>query len=68
MKVQHVQRVKSIAFEDGEDLRALLLVFEAARKWVEFGTSGGSALAAVTKEELDAMKSLISRVFMAFDE
>ena len=68
MKVQQQQRVKSITFESDEELRALADVFEAARKWVEFGTSSGCALAGVTKEELDAMKSLMSRVFMAFDE
>lgn len=68
MKVEHQQRVKSITFEDDEELRALADVFEAARKWVEFGASGSSALAAVTKEELAAMNSLMSRVFMAFDE
>lgn len=67
MKVEHVQRVKSITFEEA-DLNALMNVFEAARKWVEFGTSRGNALAGVTQEELAAMNSLRSRVFMAFDE
>lgn len=66
MKVKHTRQVQSITFET-EDLRALADVFEAARKWIDLGTSPGSVLAALTMEDIAAARLLISRVFMAFE-
>lgn len=68
MEVKHIRQVKSIKF-DGADLNALANVFEAARKWLEYGTVGGRAAVTMeTQEDIAAMKMLMDRVFMAFDE
>lgn len=67
MKVEYTRHVKSITFE-ADEADALADIFEAARKWLEFGRGDGQKSINERREQISAMKLLMDKTFMALED